>query len=232
MSAKIGESLKRIVDVAHEPAGGNTGEFALSNLNRLAVYQSILELVLARSGTVSHLCGSNRKAAQWHLSALVDEGFVEMWDFGRAVYYAPAAAVPDDPTAELLKMAAGKPETGILWATMTHPGSSAASFPKPSVVKLAEAGLILLILDGKAKRQYPGAGLKTLSGKMEAGYKSHKSLLMRLCQKSDVKYQANPLKDGSLDFRIITHSGDFEFVIPAKPFENSIARRAKLYNLL
>ena len=232
MTAKIGESLKRIVEVVREPGGGHGGEFALSNRNRLAAYQAILGLVMARPGTVSNLSGLKRKSALWHISGLSRAGFVDRWDFGRAAYYSPAAAVADDRAAGLLKLASGKLETGILWASTVKPGSSTAHFSKLSIAGLAGAGLVLMIGDGNVNRLYPGVGLKDISEKLELGYAAHKSLLVKLCRESNVRYQATPLKDGSLDFNVTAQSGDYDFAIPAKPFENSLTRRAKLYNFL
>lgn len=232
MAAKIGESLKRMVDVSREPGAGHGGEFALSNPRRLAAYQAILELAMARSGTVSNLSGLRRKAAHWHLSVLVEAGFVERRNFGGSAYYSPAEAVPDEGTAAILKLASDKADTKILWASVTKPGASTVQFSKPAAARLADAGLVLIIGDGKANRLYPGPELKALSKNLDIGYRAHISLLRRMCHASAVRYRATPMKDGSLDFNFAAHSGEYDFAVPANPFENSLFRRAKLYNLL
>ncbi|MFH0816342.1 MAG: hypothetical protein V1934_05955 [Methanobacteriota archaeon] len=232
MSPKIGESLKRIVDDAHEPRGGHAGEFALTNPNRLAVYQSVIELVIARSGTVSRLSGLTRKASRWHLTVLAREGFVEIWDFDGTLHYSPAAAVADIHTVGLLLLVSGKAGASIIWASMTKPGCSVAYRSKSSIELLADAELVSMVGDGKTNRLYPGTGLKALSKAIDCGYDAHKAVLVKLCHQGAVKCQANPLKDGSVDYGFAAHSGDYSLTVPSRPFENSMTRRAELYNLL
>jgi len=170
---RLGEALRAMVsaEAGGERASG-AGESVLMNPNRQRIFEFLCFYPCSTPSQISQALRMSGPTVQWHLVKLARAEYVRDSPSGRSHLYFPAGLGLDDLELATLTAVNGLGGSRLLSVVVAQPGLTlrqlgeatglGAGAVRLQASRLANAGLLVVVTDGRYRRFYPSEAILRL----------------------------------------------------------------------
>lgn len=226
---QIGEALKRAVEL--KPQEGQDDRTrkgptsALMNANRRKIFQFLCMRPCSRIERISESISLSRSSVSWHLGALINSGYVQIFLDNKKKAYYPSGLISTS-NLRIYSVLGGEHYMAIYHVVLRSPGADAglimnevgvtAPIITACLKNLLEIGMITRVMDGRHVRYFPTEKYMSILRDERVANKEFIRLLIRKMADEFLKPELTDLKGSNLVIEIKILSQKERIEIPQR----------------
>jgi len=183
---RLGDALKAAVSEGYEPSEGSAARSALMNENRRRVFEYLAWHPCATVGEVADALAVSDPTAAWHLAKLVEAGYAQPVQAPSRSFCAAGLNLQEAEVSVLAALARGDAPRALA-LVLTTPGLTAGQLAakmerrsaRRVLQELADAGLLVAVVDGRFRRFYPGGAVSAIERNASRRLRDFRRRLLR-----------------------------------------------------
>jgi DNA-binding transcriptional ArsR family regulator len=226
---EIGKALKRAVEQKPQEGGDDRSRkgptSALMNANRRNIFQFLCLRPCSRIDSISTNVSQSRSSVSWHLTCLIDAGYVQTFQDHKKKAYYPSGLI-SSKNLRIYSVLGGEQCKAIYQAVLRSPGADAGLLGRDADVQvstltgclknLLEIGMITRVMDGRHARYFPTEKNISLVRDERAACKDFVRSLIRKMADDHLKPELTDLKGPNLVIEIRVLGQKERFEIPQR----------------
>jgi len=212
----LGSALRRMMGepapAIEERTGRKAEESVLMNHTRLRVFQTLCNRPCSHLRSLSRVMHVSAPSVLWHLRKLSEKGLIRSGRAGNRTIYYPAEML-EEQDIPLLGMLSDERCSGAVRCASERPGISQSELSAASrcdgrmLARLARAGLLEVLRDGRHRRYYPGGTLQRRRDVLDKRTKRFRSHVLDLMSRDGLKPETVGPGREHLDVRVRLGTG-------------------------